>query len=65
MVFAQRSNDLLMNLWGRKWSPHTIPSSDSMMYILNILALLYVMNLPIKLDNIFEKKKIFFKHLSK
>ena len=35
------------------------------MYILNILALLYVMNLPIKLDNIFEKKKIFFKHLSK
>ena len=67
MVFAQRSNDLSMNLWGRKWSPHPIPapSSDSMMYILNILTLLYVMNLPIKSDNIFEKKKIFFKHLSK
>ena len=23
--FAQRSNVLLMNLWGRKWSPHPIP----------------------------------------
>ena len=23
--FAQRSNDLLMNFWGRKWSPHPIP----------------------------------------
>ena len=23
--FAQRSNDLLMNLLGRKWSPHPIP----------------------------------------
>ena len=23
--FAQRSNDLSMNLWGRKWSPHPIP----------------------------------------
>ena len=23
--FAQHSNDLLMNLWGRKWSPHPIP----------------------------------------
>ena len=23
--FAQRSIDLLMNLWGRKWSPHPIP----------------------------------------
>ena len=23
--FAQSSNDLLMNLWGRKWSPHPIP----------------------------------------
>ena len=22
---AQHSNDLLMNLWGRKWSPHPIP----------------------------------------
>ena len=25
VVFAQCSNDLLMNLWGRKWSPHPIP----------------------------------------
>ena len=25
VVFAHRSNDLLMNLWGRKWSPHPIP----------------------------------------
>ena len=25
VVFAQRSKDLLMNLWGRKWSPHPIP----------------------------------------
>ena len=25
VVFAQCSNDLLMNLWGRKWSPHLIP----------------------------------------
>ena len=25
VVFAQRSNDLLMNLLGRKWSPHPIP----------------------------------------
>ena len=24
--FAQRSNDLSMNLWGRKWSPHPIPT---------------------------------------
>ena len=23
--FAQRSNDLSMNLWERKWSPHPIP----------------------------------------
>ena len=23
--FAQRSHVLLMNLWGRKWSPHPIP----------------------------------------
>ena len=23
--FVQHSNDLLMNLWGRKWSPHPIP----------------------------------------
>ena len=23
--FAQCSNDLLMNLWGRKWSPRPIP----------------------------------------
>ena len=23
--FAQRSNDLSMNLWGREWSPHSIP----------------------------------------
>ena len=23
--FAQHSNDLSMNLWGRKWSPHPIP----------------------------------------
>ena len=22
---AQRSTDLLMNLWGRKWLPHPIP----------------------------------------
>ena len=22
---AQRSNDLLMNLWGKKWSPRPIP----------------------------------------
>ena len=26
--FAQRSNDLLMNLWGRKWSPHPIPPAS-------------------------------------
>ena len=25
VVFAQHSNDLSMNLWGRKWSPHPIP----------------------------------------
>ena len=25
MEFAQRSNVLSMNLWGRKWSPHPIP----------------------------------------
>ena len=25
VVFAQHSNALLMNLWGRKWSPHPIP----------------------------------------
>ena len=24
VVFAQRSNDLLMNSWGRKWSPRPI-----------------------------------------
>ena len=23
--FAQRSNVLFMNLWGRKWSPHSTP----------------------------------------
>ena len=25
VVFAQCSNDLSMNLWGRKWSPHLLP----------------------------------------
>ena len=25
VVFAQHSSGLLMNLWGRKWSPHPIP----------------------------------------
>ena len=25
LEFIQRSNVLLMNLWGRKWSPHLIP----------------------------------------
>ena len=25
VVFAQHSNDLLMNLWCRKWSPHPVP----------------------------------------
>ena len=25
LEFAQRSSDLSMNLWGRKWSPHPIP----------------------------------------
>ena len=29
MEFAQRSNDLLMNLWGRKWFPHLIPLPSS------------------------------------
>ena len=29
VVFAQCSNDLLMNLWGRKWSPHPIPPPSS------------------------------------
>ena len=28
VVFAQCSNDFLMNLWGRKWSPHPIPLSS-------------------------------------
>ena len=27
VVFAQHSNDLLMNLWGRKWSPHSYSSA--------------------------------------
>ena len=27
--FAQCSNDLSMNLWGRKWSPHPIPPPSS------------------------------------
>ena len=26
--FAQRSNDLSMNLWGIKWSPHPIPPAS-------------------------------------
>ena len=26
---SQRSNDLLINLWGRKWSPHPIPPPSS------------------------------------
>ena len=25
MEFVQHSNDFLMNLWGRKWSPHPVP----------------------------------------
>ena len=29
MEFTQRSNILLMNLWGRKWSPHPIPLPSS------------------------------------
>ena len=27
--FIQRSNDFLMNLWRRNWSPHPIPSPSS------------------------------------
>ena len=27
--FTQRLNVLLMNLWGRKWSPHPIPPPSS------------------------------------
>ena len=27
--FAQRSNVLSMNLWGRKWSPHPVPPPSS------------------------------------
>ena len=29
MEFPQRSNVLLMNLWGRKWFPHHIPPLSS------------------------------------
>ena len=29
--FAQRSNALLMNLWGRKWSPRPIPPPSSIL----------------------------------
>ena len=28
--FVQHSNDFSMNLWGRKWSPHPIPSPSSL-----------------------------------
>ena len=28
--FTQRGNGLLMNLWGRKWSPHPIPPPSSL-----------------------------------
>ena len=30
--FAWRSNDLSMNLWGRRWSPHPIPPPSSMLW---------------------------------
>ena len=33
---AQHSNDLLMNLWGRKWSPHPIPPPSSVISLSKI-----------------------------
>ena len=35
--FAQRSNDLLMNLRGTKWSPHPIPLTSSKKYFWKIV----------------------------
>ena len=35
--FAQRSNDLLMSLCGRKWSPHPTPLTSSKKYIWKIV----------------------------
>ena len=31
--FVQRSNDLSMNLWGRKWSPRPVPLPSSFFFI--------------------------------
>ena len=39
--FAQRSNVLSMNLWGRKWSPHPIPPPSSMSYFICFNFILY------------------------
>ena len=47
MEFAQRSNDLLMNLWGRKWSPRLIPPPSSY-FVKSLTILLFVMLLYIE-----------------
>ena len=41
VVFAQHSNGLLMNLWGRKWSPHPIPlpSWDRPLGLIGLISL--------------------------
>ena len=52
MEFAQRSNDLLMNLWGRKWFPRLIPlPSSSSFFFFNVrfieVSFTYSKTLPV------------------
>ena len=35
---GQHSNDLLMNLWGRKWSPHSVPLPSAVISLGKISA---------------------------
>ena len=39
--FTQRLNVLLMNLWGRKWSPHPIPLASSEFPLSSLFLLLF------------------------
>ena len=53
--FAQCSNDLSMNLWGRKWSPHPIPLSSSRIQPINFFKVSCQTN---GLDNMRKKLSI-------
>jgi len=67
--FTQRLNVLLMNLWGRKWSPPPIPPPSSNKWFLYILQIHQANPTPARFFSYNTKAKIklfllFFKLIS-